>query len=453
MPTIVNFDTGSDLDDFVKGSDESDSEPELSESEAEYVTSDEGSDGSDEDSDGSDEDSDGSDEGSDGSDEGSDYENEVEVEHGNTLSSVNELPLRVTRMARSFLSHAEAMADEVEDADDEGDDESEAEEAAESDGDDSEVDDDNLDVVSTPVTTTITVRRRHTKAPRVPPLAPALSTATPAWHKAVTNRYFSVDSGVRPFAHAKADGRHWTPKAGQRVRVGDVQGDHAFYAGKEGVVLGRSQTRPGKWRVTVHGSGLETAFRGETGVAFHSSDLTPITSLKLHLNTVPTAELPVLRVLVASVTPAMVRTIQRARPFKSWPDLRKRVPALTDVTAALLKDLCAVNTSSTNTTWRAFAALGDDYATQLAKWSEMSVNERLDARDDASEVIEAEKAERRRARVQRVRAATAPPEGEPRAQRARRAAAIAADAIGYREEDALRLRMLEAQAWEAMQDE
>ena len=267
----------------------------------------------------------------------------------------------------------------------------------------------------------------------------------------MTNRYFSVDSGIRPFVHAKVDGRHWTPKTGQRVRVGDVQGDHAFYAGKEGVVLGRSQTRPGKWRVTVHGSGLETALRGETGVAFHSSDLTPITSLKLHLNTVPTAELPVLRVLVASVTPAMVRSIQRARPFKSWPDLRTRVPALTDVTAALLKDLCAVNTSSTNTTWRAFAALGDDYATQLAKWSEMSVNQRLDARDDASEVIEAEKAERRRERLRR--AATAPPEGEPRAQRPRRAAAIAADAIGYREEDAWRLRRLEAEAWEAMQDE
>ena len=39
MPRTVNFDTGSDLDDFVKGSDESDSEPELSESEAEDQSS------------------------------------------------------------------------------------------------------------------------------------------------------------------------------------------------------------------------------------------------------------------------------------------------------------------------------------------------------------------------------------------------------------------------------
>ena len=177
-----------------------------------------------------------------------------------------------------------------------------------------------------------------------------------------------------------------------------MRGDHAFYAGKEGVVLGRSLSRPGKWRVTVHGSGLETALHGETGVAFHSSDLTPITSLKLHLNTVPTAELPVLRVLVASVTPAMVRTIQRARPFKSWPDLRTRVPALTDVTAALLRDLCAVNTSSTNTTWRAFAALGDDYDTQLTKWSMMTVNERLDAATTPARST-GEKAERRRERL------------------------------------------------------
>ena len=445
MPTIVNFDTGSDLDDFVKGSDESDSEPELSESEAEYQSS-------------------------------------SDVDEANDDARAPMGRMRVTRRARPMRSYVESSSEEddseseaeVEEAaaadddgsevdeGDEADDESEEEEEqsaevaedTDSDGDDSEVDDDNPDV-STPVLT-ITVRRRHTAVPPsvpVPPLVPTLSTATPAWHKAVTNRYFSVDSGIRPFAHAKADGRHWAPKAGQRVRVGDVQGDHAFYAGKEGVVLGRSQTRPGKWRVTVHGSGLETALRGETGVAFHSSDLTPITSLKLHLNTVPTAELPVLRLLVASVTPAMVRTIQRARPFKSWPDLRKRVPALTDVTAALLRDLCAVNTSSTNTTWRAFAALGDDYATQLAKWSEMSVNERLDARDDASEVIEAEKAERQRERERRVRTATAPAEGEPRAQRPRRAAAIAADAIGYREEDAWRLRMLEAQAWEAMQDE
>lgn len=441
MPRTVNFDTGSDLDDFVKGSDESDSEPELSASEAEYESS--------------------------------------EDEEANNGARGVRGRMRVTRRARPMQSYVESSGEEDDsdseaeeaaaddddasevDEGDEADDESEEEEeeqqgeSTDSDGDDSEVDDDNPDV-STPPVLTITVHRRRTPVPPpipVPPLAPALSTATPAWHKAVTNRYFSVDSGIRPFVHARVDGRHWTPKTGQRVRVGDVQGDHAFYAGKEGVVLGRSQTRPGKWRVTVHGSGLETALRGETGVAFHSSDLTPITSLKLHLNTVPTAELPVLRVLVASVTPAMVRTIQRARPFKSWPDLRTRVPALTDVTAALLRDLCAVNTSSTNTTWRAFAALGDDYATQLAKWSEMSVNQRLDARDDASEVIEAEKAARRREREQRVRAATAPPEGEPRAQRPRRAAAIAADAIGYREEDAPRLRRLEAQAWEAMQDE
>ena len=386
MPAIVNFDTGSDLDDFIKGSDESESEPEPSESEAEYVTGDDDSDGS-------------------------DHEDEVEERHGNASFPVNDHPLRVTRVAQAYLSHAEATMDEVEDVDDEGvdsevddgdeaDDESEAEESADSDGDDSEVDDDNSDVPAH--VTTIIVRRRHTKAPRVPPLVPPPLSGTPVWYKAVADRYFSVDSGIRPFAHAKADGRHWTPTAGQRIRVGDVHGDHAFYAGKEGVVLGRSQTRPGKWRVTVHGSGLETALRGETGVAFHSSDLTPITSLKLHLNTVPTAELPVLRVLVASVTPAMVRSIQRARPFKSWPDLRKRVPALTDVTAALLKDLCAVNTSSTNTTWRAFVALGDDYATQLATWAEMSVNERLDARDDANEVIEAEKAERQRERLRRV---------------------------------------------------
>ena len=442
MPRTVIFDTGSDLDDFIKGSDESDSEPELSESEAEYES-------------------------------GSEDEKEA-YNSGRGLTD----RMRVTRRARPMQSYVESSGEEEDDsvaeeaaADDddasevdagnEADDESEEEpeqtrDAADtdSDGDDSEVDDDNPDV-STGVLT-ITVRRRcspDTPPVPVPSLAPTLSTATRAWYKAVTNRYFSTDSGIRPFVHARVDGRHWTPKAGQRVRVGDVQGDHAFYAGKEGVVLGRSQTRPGKWRVTVHGSGLETALRGETGVAFHSSDLTPITSLKLHLNTVPTAELPVLRVLVASVTPAMVRTIQRGRPFKSWPDLRTRVPALTDVTAALLKDLCAVNTSSTNTTWRAFVALGNDYATQLAKWSEMSVNQRLDARDDASEVIEAEKAARRRERLRRVRVATAPPEGEPRAQRPRRAAAIAADAIGYREEDAWRLRMLEAQAWEAMQDE
>jgi len=438
MPRTVNFDTGSDLDDFVKGSDESDSEPELSESEAEDQSS-------------------------------------SEDEEANHSARGVTGRMRVTRRARPMQSYVESSGeeedsdseeaaaddddasevDEGDEADDESEEEeedqpSEAAEATDSDGDDSEVDDDNPDV-STPVLT-ITVHRRRTPVhPPILPPVPALLTATPAWHKAVTNRYFSTDSGIRPFVHAKVDGRHWTPKTGQRVRVGDVQGDHAFYAAKEGVVLGRSQTRPGKWRVTVHGSGLETALRGETGVAFHSSDLTPITSLKLHLNTVPTAELPVLRVLVASVTPAMVRSIQRARPFKSWPDLRTRVPALTDVTAALLKDLCAVNTSSTNTTWRAFAALGDDYATQLAKWSEMSVNQRLDARDDASEVIEAEKAERRRERLRR--AATAPPEGEPRAQRPRRAAAIAADAIGYREEDAPRLRRLEAEAWEAMQDE
>ena len=441
MPIIVNFDTGSDLDDFVKGSDESDSEPELSASEAEYESS-------------------------------------SEDEEANYGARGVTGRMRVTRRARPMQSYVESSeeeddldsvdeGDEADDNDasevdegDEADDESEEEEpeqprdAADTDsnGDDSEVDDDNPDV-STRVLT-ITVRRRRPPVPPsvpVPPLAPTLLTATPAWHKAVTNRYFSVDSGIRPFVHAKVDGRHWTPKTGQRVRVGDVQGNHAFYAGKEGVVLGRSLSRPGKWRVTVHGSGLETALRGETGVAFHSSDLTPITSLKLHLNTVPTADLPVLRVLVASVTPAMVRTIQRARPFKSWPDLRTRVPALTDVTAALLRDLCAVNTSSTNTTWRAFAALGDDYATQLAKWSEMTVNQRLDARDDAREVIEAEKAERRRERLRR--AATAPPEGEPRAQRPRRAAAIAADAIGYREEDAPRLRRLEAEAWEAMQEE
>ena len=433
MPITVNFDTGSDLDDFVKGSDESESEPELSESEAENQSS-------------------------------------SEDEEANSSARGVMGRMRVTRRARPIRSYVESSEEEENDSEveesaaddddasevdegDEADDESEEEkeqqtEDTESDGDDSEVDDDNPDV-PTPVRT-ITVRRR---CPPVLHPVPAPITATPAWHKAVTNRYFSVDSGIRPFVHARVDGRHWTPEVGQRVRVGDVQGDHAFYAGKEGVVLGRSLSRPNKWRVTVHGSGLETALRGETGVAFHSSDLTPITSLKLHLNTVPTAELPVLRVLVASVTPAMIRTIQRARPFKSWPDLRKRVPAMTDVTAALLRDLCAVNTSSTNTTWRAFAALGDDYATQLAKWSEMSVNQRLDARDDASEVIEAEKAERRREREERVRAATVPPDDEPRAQRPRRAAAIAADAIGYREEDAWRLRMLEAEAWEAMQDE
>lgn len=449
MPRTVNFDTGSDLDDFVKDSDESDSEPELSESEAEDQSS---------------------------------SEDEEEANHGARGVTGR---MRVTRRARPMQSYVESSGEE-EDSD--SDDDSEAEEAAaddddasevdegdeandeseeeeedqprevaeatDSDGDDSEVDDDNPDVPPPVLTITVHRRRPPVHPPVLPPVlppVPAPLTATPAWHKAVTNRYFSVDSGIRPFVHAKVDGRHWTPKTGQRVRVGDVQSDHAFYAGKEGVVLGRSLTRPGKWRVTVHGSGLETALRGETGVALHSSDLTPITSLKLHLNTVPTAELPVLRVLVASVTPAMVRSIQRARPFKSWPDLRTRVPAITDVTAALLKDLCAVNTSSTNTTWRAFAALGDDYATQLAKWSMMTVNERLDARDDASEVIEAEKAARRRERLRR--AATAPPEGEPRAQRPRRAAAIAADAIGYREEDAWRLRRLEAEAWEAMQDE
>lgn len=442
MPTILNFDTGSDLDDFVKGSDESESEPELSESEAEYQSS-------------------------------SDEETRGACRHTNGR-------MRVTRRARPMHSYVDSSsssededdeeaaseeevmddtpASEV-DEDDEADDESDVEELAasqaevearESDGDDSEVDDNSADV-PLPVTT-MTVRRRHAKAPRLPPsVVPALMD-TPSWYRSVTDSYFSRDSGIRPFAHSNAVGQHWTPTPNQRVRVGDVRGENAFYAGKEGVVLGRSLTRLGKWRVTVHGSALETALHGETGVAFHSSDLTPITSLKLHLNTMRTADLPVLRVLVTSVTFAMVRTIRRARPFKNWPDLRKRVPAMTDVTAVLLKDLCAVNMSSTNTTWRAFEALGNDYATQLTKWSEMSVNQRLDARDNASEVIEAEKAERQRAR-EHVRVAMAAPEGEPRAQRPRRAAAIAADAIGYREEDAWRLRMLEADAWEAMQDD
>lgn len=407
MPVMVDFDTGSDLEDFIKGSDESDSEPEVSESEAEYESSDE--------------------------------------EATNRARGV-----RVTRKVRHARLFVESSEEEDSDADvtanDANEDNGESEQQDE--GDDSEVDDHNPDV-PTPVTT-IKVRRRPTVAVHPSSVAPLALTCTPAWYKAVTNRHFSTDSGVRPFAEAKVEGRPWVPTPGQRVRVGHVKGDYAFYAGKEGVVLGPSQSRPGKWRVTVHGSGLETALHGETGVAFHSSVLTPITNLKLHLNTVLTAELPVLGLLVQSVTPAMVRTIQRGRPFENWPDLRTRVPTMTDVTAALLKDLCAVNTSESNTTWRAFAALDGDYAAQLTTWSRMSVDERLDARDNASEVIEAEKAERRR---ERMRTASSPPEGEPRARRPRRAAAVAADAIGYREEDAWRLRMLEANAWIAMQND
>ena len=414
MPSVVDFDAGSDLEDFIKGSDESESEPEPSESETEYHSS-------------------------------SEDENAEESDDEGRASSRMRVARRATpmRLYVEPIEMAHADADTAIEADDESDKEASV-------GDDSEVDDDNPDVLMD-VNKSTTRRRTPAATASIVPPAP-VTAITSAWSDTVVRRHFSTDSGIRPFAHSRAVGQHWTPKPNQRIRVGDVQGDNAFYAGKEGIVLGRSQTRPGKWRVTVHGSALETALHGETGVAFHSSVLTPTTSLKLHLNTVPTEELAVLRVLVASVTPAIVRAIQQGRPFKSWPDLRTRVPDLTDATATLLKDLCAVNMASTNTTWRAFAALGDDYATQLAQWSKMTVNQRLDARDDASEVIEVEKAERRRER-ERVRAAAAQPEGEPRAQRPRRKAAIEADAIGYREEDAWRLRLLEAQAWETMQEE
>jgi hypothetical protein len=434
MPTI-EFDTGSDLDGFVKGSDESDSEPERSESEAEYESSDD----------------------------------------NNSTTNHHRRRVRVPVPVRASAPYAyvfPSMHQRVPDAD------------ADSDGDDSEVDegndadeesDDMVDDDSSddegPVRTRTHARARvvdsddeteeqHAvpQAVLVPvePVAPAPAFRDPSWYLGVVNRHFSTDAWIRSYARSRVVGEHWTPRCKQRVRVGYVRGESAFYAGKEGVVLGPSVTRPGKWRVTVHGSAMETARNGETGVAFHSSELTPTSNLKLHLNAMPTEEVHVLPVLVASVGTATVRAIQRARPFKSWSDLRKCVPSLTDATAALLRDFCAVNMASTNTTWRAFAALGDDYASQLAQWTQMTPNQRNDARDDASERIEAEKAVRRRAREEertRVRAATEAPDGEPRAQRPRRAAAIAADAIGYREADAMRLRMMESVAWEGMQEE
>ena len=444
MPTI-EFDTGSDLEDFVKGSDESDSEPERSESEAEY--------------------------------ESSDDNNSTTNHHPVTQRRVRvsvPVPVRVPVHASAPYAYVfPSMHQRVPDADADSDgDDSEVDEGNDADEEsDDMVDDDDSSDDEEPVRTRTHARTRvvdsdddteeQRAVPRadlvpVEPMAPAPAFDNPSWYLCVVYRHFSTDAWIRSYARSRVVGEHWTPRCKQRVRVGDVRGESAFYAGKEGVVLGPSVTRPGKWRVTVHGSAMGTAQNGETGVAFHSSELTPTSNLKLHLNAMPTEEVHVLPVLVASVGTATVRAIQRARPFKSWPDLRKRVPSLTDVTAALLRDFCAVNMASTNTTWRAFAALGDDYATQLARWSQMTPNQRNDARDDASERIEAEKAVRRRAREEertRVRAATEAPDGEPRAQRPRRAAAIAADAIGYREADAMRLRMMESVAWEGMQEE
>lgn len=286
------------------------------------------------------------------------------------------------------------------------------------------------------------------------------------WHIDVAKRHFSSDVPVRNYVKHGAD---WAPDYGQHVRVGKTNRVNEFYRLEKGHVLQASQTHPGMYRVTVKGSGegLLSADE-EIGVPVAPRHLTPVSELKTHLNTMPTDDLWLLLRLVPGMTAEMVKGMQQQRPLKSWGDLRKRVPSVTNNVELYMRDFFAVTTSLSNATWRAFcmcrvrvvvqliksagpprtkrttrvvqydgAMSSYSYDTQLSVWSMMTADERSDAIDAAREAIDQEK--RVRAMEREQKRAAEQEVFEPR-KRVRRAAAVAADTIGYRESDVARRR-------------
>lgn len=114
---------------------------------------------------------------------------------------------------------------------------------------------------------------------------------------------------------------------------------------------GTFEERGLRWKVS-HSCGRHSlaslAAGKETGVAIAACHLSPVSDLKTHLNTMPKEDLELLPRLVSAITPTMVRGMQASRPFKSWPDMQKRVPSLTDKVVERMKDFFAVNMARSN---------------------------------------------------------------------------------------------------------
>jgi hypothetical protein len=288
--------------------------------------------------------------------------------------------------------------------------------------------------------------------PSPEPLQIILPARLPTEYIQMAKKHFSLQS-VNQFVSCRVQGRAWTPSVDQLVRIRMPDWDScewaSFVDGKKGYVLHKSTVCHGKLRVTVDGSLSRRAAEKETGFAIAPGALAPVSNLKLHLNTVKHKDLELLPWLVEEVTPAVVHEMQHHRPFNNWPDLRRRVPSLTEDAIDRLHDFIAVTTVTTNSTWRAFSRTAVTYTAQLKRWAAMTATARAQCIEQANEEIELEKQERTAERLKKRAAEQA--SRPPPPKRPKRMAAMVADEIGYSETNSAALRRMESDAWAALQ--